>query len=80
MTGPSRNRKVLILIAGLLSCVAIALTIGFVAYPTPVANAALGAGWQCHRSAGIVTTCNRVSHVTPMMHRTSGQPALPQRV
>ena len=79
MTGPSWNRKVLILVAGLLSCAAIALTVGF-AYPTPVANSALGADWQCHRSAGIVTTCNRVSHAAPMIHRTSGQPVLPRRV
>jgi hypothetical protein len=79
MTGPSRNRKALIFIVAALSCAAVAVCIGF-AYPTPVANPALGADWQCHRSAGIVTTCHRVSHAAPTMHRSILQPAEPLRV
>ena len=79
MTSPSRKRKAFILIAAVLSCAAVALTIG-VALPTPVANPALGADWQCHRSAGIVTTCQRVSHVAPSLHRSLVQPVALRRV
>jgi hypothetical protein len=79
MAGPSRNRKVLILIATVLSCTAIAVSLGF-ALPTPVANPALGADWQCHRSAGIMTTCQRVSHAAPTRHRSIAQPDAARRV
>jgi hypothetical protein len=79
MTGPSHNRKALILIALVLSGAALALTIGF-AYPTPVTNTALGADWQCHRSAGIVTTCHRISHAQPMTNRPNAVPVGFQRV
>jgi hypothetical protein len=79
MTSPSRKRKVFILIAAVLSCAAVALTIGF-AFPTPVANTALGADWQCHRSAGIVTTCQRVSHAAPSQYRSLIQPVAMHRV
>jgi len=79
MTSPSRNRKLVILIAAVLSGAAIALCIG-VAFPTPVANPALGADWQCHRSAGIVTTCQRVSHAVPSLHRAIVQPVVLRRV
>jgi hypothetical protein len=79
MAGPSRNRKVFIVIATVLSCAAIALTIG-IAYPTPVANTALGADWQCHRSAGIVTTCKRMSHTAPSLHRSIIEPVALRRV
>jgi hypothetical protein len=79
MTGPSRNRKAFILVATVLSCAAIAISIGF-AFPTPVANPALGADWQCHRSAGIVTTCQRVSHAAPTtIHRSLVQPVSMRR-
>lgn len=80
MTGPSRNRHgFIILIAAVLSCAAIALSIGF-AFPTPVATPALGADWQCHRSAGIVTTCQRASHAAPTTYRTIVQPVAVRRV
>jgi len=79
MTSPSRKRKAFILIAAVLSCAVIALTIG-IAYPTPVANTALGADWQCHRSAGIVTTCQRVSHAAPSQYRSLVQPVALRRV
>jgi hypothetical protein len=29
----------------------------------------LGAEWECHRSA-IMTTCRRVSHAQPTIHRS----------
>lgn len=67
MTGPSQSRKFFTIIAAVVSCAALAVSIGLV-YPKPVANAALGADWQCRRSAGIVTTCHRVSHVAPVAH------------
>jgi hypothetical protein len=73
------NRKALILIIAALSCAAVAVFIGFV-YPTPVANPALGADWQCHRSAGILTTCHRVSHAAPAIHRSILQPVDMRRV
>jgi hypothetical protein len=79
MAGPSRNRKVLIVVAAVLSCAAVALTIG-VALPTPVANPALGADWQCHRSAGIVTTCQHVSHAAPTLYRPIVRPVSASRV
>jgi hypothetical protein len=67
MTGSSRNRKAFLVIASVLACAAVAVSVGL-AYPTPVASPALGADWQCHRTAGIVTTCHRISHVEPMSH------------
>jgi len=65
MTGQQWNRKILTLIAAALTCAAVAGSISF-AYPTQVASPTLGAGWQCHRAVGILTTCSRVSHVVPM--------------
>jgi hypothetical protein len=67
MTGSSRNRKAYLVIASVLASTAVAVSIGL-AYPTPVANPALGADWQCHRTAGIMTSCHRISHVEPMSH------------
>ena len=68
MTGQQWNRKTLTLIAAGLTCAAVAVSISF-AYPTQVASPMLGAEWQCHRAAGIITTCSRVSHVVPMNTR-----------
>jgi hypothetical protein len=68
MTGPRRNRKAFLVIASVLACTALAVSVSL-AYPTPVASPQLGADWQCHRSVGIVTTCHRVSHVAPTSHR-----------
>ena len=79
MTGPSRNRKAMLLLALVLSSAAVALSISF-AYPTPVSNAALGADWQCHRSAGIMTTCHRISHAQPMIDRSNARQGAAQRV
>lgn len=68
MIGPSWNRKALLLIGAVLVCATVAVSIGL-AYPTPVESPTLGAEWQCHKAA-IVTTCRRVSHAEPMIHRT----------
>lgn len=67
MTGLSFNRKALLLVGAILVCATVAVSIGFV-YPTPVESPTLGAEWQCHKAA-IVTTCHRVSHAAPTVHR-----------
>ncbi len=69
MTFPSRNRTALLVIGTALACAAVVLTIG-IAYPRPVSNPMLGAEWECHRSAAILTTCRRVSHAEPSIDRT----------
>jgi hypothetical protein len=69
MNGSSRNRKTLWVIGAALACAGVALSIG-IAYPTPAPNAMLGAEWECHRSAAIMTTCRRVSHAQPTIHRS----------
>jgi hypothetical protein len=66
MTGPFWNRKVLLLVGAVLACATVAVSIGL-AFPTPVENPALGANWQCHKTA-IVTTCSPISRAEPMMH------------
>ena len=33
--------------------------------PAPVANSTLGEGWQCHRVAGLFTTCSQESRAEP---------------
>ena len=72
MSGFWRNRKAFLVIASVLACTAVAVSL---AYPTPVPSPQLGADWQCHRSVGIVTTCHRVSHVAPTSHRRPLQTA-----
>jgi hypothetical protein len=65
-------------IASVLACTAVAVSVSL-AYPTPVPSPELGADWQCHRSVGIVTTCNRVSHIAPTSHHQPMQAASLQR-
>ena len=67
MTGQPWNRKLLTVIVASLVCVVVAASIAL-AYPTEVSNSQLGADWQCHKSAGILVTCTRVSHVAPMVN------------
>jgi hypothetical protein len=62
---------VLLLIAAVLACATVAISIGL-AYPIPVESPTLGAEWQCHKAA-IVTTCRRVSHAEPMIHHSHTQ-------
>lgn len=70
MTGLWRNRKVLTFFAVVLVCgAALAVSLAL-AYPEPVSSPMLGAEWQCHRAAGLVTTCRRVSRVEPLVHRS----------
>jgi hypothetical protein len=61
-------RKVLTVIAVVLVCGAAAAVSLALAYPEPISNPALGAQWQCHRAAGILTTCSRVSRAEPLVH------------
>ena len=49
MTGPSWNRKVLMLVLSVLACATVAISIG-IAYPIPVESPALGSEWRCQRS------------------------------
>jgi hypothetical protein len=69
MTGSSRNRNVLLVAGTALACAAVALTVG-VASPRPISNPMLGAEWECHRSAGILTTCKHLTRAAPLTHRT----------
>jgi hypothetical protein len=69
MTGSSRHRNVFLVVATALTCAAVVLTIG-VAAPKPVSNPMLGAEWECHRSAGILTTCRHLTRAAPSIHRT----------
>jgi len=69
MTGQRWNRKILTLTLAALTGAAVAVSISF-AYPTEVASPTLGAGWQCHRAVGILTTCSRASHVVPTNDRS----------
>lgn len=73
MTGSWRNRKAFLVIASVLACTAVAVSVSL-AYPTPVASPELGADWQCHRSVGIMTICHRISHVAPTGHHRLLQP------
>ena len=75
-----RNRKVLTLIAAVLVCGAAAAVSLALAYPQPVSSPALGAGWQCHRAAGLVTTCNRISRAEPLAHHPRVVPVDYRRV
>jgi hypothetical protein len=78
MDGSSRNRKALWIIGAALACAGVALSIG-IAYPTPVPNTALGAEWECHRSAAIMTTCRKVSHAQPTIHRSPSSDLMEMR-
>jgi hypothetical protein len=78
MTGSWRNRKAFLVIASVLACTAVAVSVSL-AYPTPVPSPELGADWQCHRSVGILTTCQRVSHAAPTSHRRPVQTVSLQR-
>jgi len=75
-----RNRKVLTFLAAVLVCGAAAAVSLALAYPQPVSNPALGAGWQCHRAAGLVTTCSRVSRAEPLAHHPRAVPVDYRRV
>lgn len=78
MPQPWRKRKALTIIA--VACgVAIAASI-VLAYPEPVFNPTLGAGWQCHRAAGIILSCSRISRAEPMTHRPRPVPVDFRRV
>src|SRR5262249_39264504 len=80
MTSLWRNRKVRTFIAVALVCgAAVAVSLAL-AYPQPVSNPTLGAGWQCHRAAGVLTTCSRVSRAGPLVHHPRPVPVDFRRV
>jgi Na+/H+-dicarboxylate symporter len=68
MTGTSGTRKTLrlfiamVTLAGAVAFLAVSLT-----RPVPVANASLGAEWQCHKTAFILTTCRRTVPTEPVV-------------
>lgn len=75
-----RNRKVLMFIAVALVCSAAVAVSLALAYPEPVSSPTLGAEWQCHRAAGILMTCSRISRAEPMAHHPSPVPVDFRRV
>jgi hypothetical protein len=73
-----RNLKALTIIA--VACgAAIAVSLAL-AYSEPVSDPTLGAGWQCHRAAGIVLSCSRISRAAPIAHRPHPVPVDFRRV
>src|ERR1700738_1469928 len=66
MFGTVWNRKQFGFVALILTlaCVAAFLSIALV-HPTPTANGTLGVGWQCNKTAGMLTVCTRVAHARP---------------
>lgn len=52
------------------------------ARPKPVENAVLGAGWQCSRTAFVVTTCAPSAHrqAVPAVETSRKEARLPFRV
>ena len=62
-----RTSKAFVVIVATLACAA-ALGSVVLAYPRIVPNQALGAEWQCMRTAFVVTTCApRMQQATPAM-------------
>jgi hypothetical protein len=66
MFGTVWNRKQFGFVALILTlaCVAAFLSIALV-HPKPTANGTLGVGWQCNKTAGMLTVCTRVAHARP---------------
>jgi hypothetical protein len=42
----------------------------------PTFNAALGAEWQCSKTAGMVTVCTKVHHARPLCDGSRKDPVL----
>jgi hypothetical protein len=66
MFGTVWNRKQLGFVALILTlaCAAAFLSIALV-HPKPTSNGTLGVGWQCSKTAGLLTVCTRVAHARP---------------
>ncbi len=64
-----RTPKALTLIVTTLACAVVLGSIAL-AYPRTVSNPALGADWQCRRAI-FMTTCSRLGHIEPAIHRRS---------
>jgi hypothetical protein len=72
MTGTSGTRKTLALFVAMVTLVGV---VAFLAiswtHPTPVANASLGAEWQCHKTAFILTICSKIVHIEPVIESSN---------
>jgi hypothetical protein len=80
MFGTVWNRKQLGFVALILTlaCAAAFLSIALV-HPKPTANDTLGVGWQCSKTAGMLTVCTRVAHARPTSDNPrNDQPRLQQ--
>ncbi len=68
MTGTSGTRKTLALFVALVTLAgAVAFLFVSLTRPVPVASASLGAEWQCHKTAFILTTCRRTVPTEPVV-------------
>jgi hypothetical protein len=79
MTHTLRTRKGIVLSTGIvmLACVAALLSAGLTG-PKPIADASLGAEWQC--KAGLfLTTCTRTAHAEPVLHSAHKAPVCLRR-
>ena len=68
MTSSSGTRKTLALFVAIVTLAgAVAFGLVSVTRPTPFSSATLGAEWQCHRTAFIMTTCRRAVRTEPVV-------------
>jgi hypothetical protein len=66
MDFPRLNLKALALIG---AAMVLAAVVTVLARPTPIESAVLGPGWQCSRSAVVLTTC--APQVSPAMQNSA---------
>lgn len=71
----SRKRRGLLVAIAALTGVVAYLSTGLV-HPKPTFNAALGAEWQCSKTAGMVTVCTKVHHARPLCDGSRKDPVL----
>jgi hypothetical protein len=79
MTGMWTTKK----LASIGTAVTLAGTAAFLAiamaYPKPISSAALGADWQCTRTAGMWTSCSRISHTEAVVQSARKDAPCPRR-
>jgi hypothetical protein len=61
-----------------LVCAAALLSISLM-QPKPTPDPGLGAGWQCSKTAGMLTVCTKVAHVRPASDTPRRVPERSQR-
>jgi hypothetical protein len=49
------------------------------AYPKTISSAALGAEWQCTRTAFVWTSCSRIAHTEPVVQSARKDAPCPPR-